>query len=1247
METAEAGADFTRTNAMGLEFTCHKDQAIAVKWMPTLVQRAKAEIPEAVVANGEKCNVELLSRKLFAKSVIRSVVIPKTVSFLPDQCFEYCENLCDVVFGGESRVFALGRRCFKRCDLCEFDVPDSCVVIYEKCFDGCSKLCRVHISERSRLLEIRDFAFRGCNISNLLLPNGIDLSSFGSMLVGVKSVVHAKSGVSTDVDGCLFAQHGTTLLRCFSSASVLEVPYWVDSIPYGCFAGSNVKTVIFGQMSQIKKFAGAFVGSSVGTVVFKDDSSDYAFEEGSVFEQTETGTKILVAQLTRNPELILGKDISAIGNHCFSHPEALKSVKFHDRCEDVELADGAFKETGVSEIVINGVKNLTAKCFFKCHMLKSVCFHRTMQLVEFGEKAFSMCGLERLCIPRGVKTIGERCFCGCTLLKELSFEEGSRLRTIGKKAFMNTSLTSLVIPPLVENVTGSSFYGIKHLVLSEDGYLAISGSFLIHLENQALISVVHLTELDLIVPATIRSIGCESFYRCGHIHRISFETGSKLDIIRDNAFKHCDVDELCLPRRLSSIGQNVTERVKKIFVEEGSKCFNNSEDIYLTRVLKGGSIIVMNTLRNNDAYCIPDYINTVSKLCFSHRHQCFSLSFSGSDACEMHEFDDKAFESSGLTSILVPVTTNRIGKACFQNCESLFEILFCKHCRITSLDEGCFSKLSISKIRIPSWIEVLPEKCFADCLRLESVEFESDDHLLAIGESCFAGCIGLSIFAIPGSVQRILSNAFSGTRLTDAVLPSQLVELGSHSFIIHTLSRINIGTCTSIRSIPVRCFYTSQLQSVEIPAQVSSIEEEAFSGCSRLTSVTFQEGSSLRWIKSWAFCRTGISVIALPDSVESIEFEAFAWTSLSDIILPCNLQDIQDCAFAHCPQLKTVRFHAAAKIAAITGDLIFLGTNLHQLTIPDNLVRFPATFLPVGCRVSISQGNRAFACDDQFVYNIDRSKLIRCFKSTSRIVIPRFVERIGEMCFLGCKEIREIQFEPFSVLKRIEPLAFTGLCLAELVLPRSVEELDYDLFANSEIGKLSFDSDSQLKSLDNEIIGVVHLVIPDNVKQIDTSSLAKVKKISLDPMNKYFTQEGCFLFNTNGNELCLVFLIDPMVVVQVLCRGCFSNRRQVKSVTFETGSELRLIEGGALRDSSISKFVVPQNVEKIENGAFSGCDYLKELLFEDSCVLTALTCGMFEGTHLDYLFISSNVRSIEANSCVTFAKLLFLQIICL
>ena len=105
METAEAGADFTRTHAMGLDFTCYKGQSIAVKWAPTLVQRAKAEIPEVVVTNGEKYNVELLSRKLFAKSVIRSAVIPKTVSFLPDKCFEYCENLCEVAFGGESRVF--------------------------------------------------------------------------------------------------------------------------------------------------------------------------------------------------------------------------------------------------------------------------------------------------------------------------------------------------------------------------------------------------------------------------------------------------------------------------------------------------------------------------------------------------------------------------------------------------------------------------------------------------------------------------------------------------------------------------------------------------------------------------------------------------------------------------------------------------------------------------------------------------------------------------------------------------------------------------------------------------------------------------------------------------------------------------------------------------------------------------------------------------------------------------------------
>ena len=94
----------------------------------------------------------------------------------------------------------------------------------------------------------------------------------------------------------------------------------------------------------------------------------------------------------------------------------------------------------------------------------------------------------------------------------------------------------------------------------------------------------------------------------------------------------------------------------------------------------------------------------------------------------------------------------------------------------------------------------------------------------------------------------------------------------------------------------------------------------------------------------------------------------------------------------------------------------------------------------------------------------------------------------------------------------------------------------------------------------------------------------------------------------------------------------FSGRRQVKSINFESESDLRVIESHALQDTSIERFVVPRLVDTIELRAFDGCPFLKELIFDEDCVITSLNNDMFEGTHLDSLFISCHVEDVEVSS---------------
>ena len=147
--------------------------------------------------------------------------------------------------------------------------------------------------------------------------------------------------------------------------------------------------------------------------------------------------------------------------------------------------------------------------------------------------------------------------------------------------------------------------------------------------------------------------------------------------------------------------------------------------------------------------------------------------------------------------------------------------------------------------------------------------------------------------------------------------------------------------------------------------------------------------------------------------------------------------------------------------------------------------------------------------------------------------------------------------------------------------------------------------------------------------------LENFESIRVDSLNWNSFSDDHFLVNKDMSRL--VFMFDMNLVcgivpkhVQVLCRRCFYQREQVKSISFEDDSELHRIEYEAFKGTSIERFVVPRLVSEIEYGAFSGCDELKDLLFDDDCVLTSLRGGIFEGLELKCLFISCHVYDIES-----------------
>lgn len=135
-----------------------------------------------------------------------------------------------------------------------------------------------------------------------------------------------------------------------------------------------------------------------------------------------------------------------------------------------------------------------------------------------------------------------------------------------------------------------------------------------------------------------------------------------------------------------------------------------------------------------------------------------------------------------------------------------------------------------------------------------------------------------------GDITEIRQYAFAyATNLISVVLPNTITSLGDYAFSnCSNLTSVTFEENSQLTSINSYAFYgCSSLTSIEISNSVTSIRDYAFDSCRGLTSITFGENSKLASIGSSAFqyCR-GLTSITIPEGVTSIGNYAF-WSCSS------------------------------------------------------------------------------------------------------------------------------------------------------------------------------------------------------------------------------------------------------------------------------------------------------------------------------------------------------------------------------
>lgn len=243
---------------------------------------------------------------------------------------------------------------------------------------------------------------------------------------------------------------------------------------------------------------------------------------------------------------------------------------------------------------------------------------------------------------------------------------------------------------------------------------------------------------------------------------------------------------------------------------------------------------------------------------------------------------------------------------------------------VVAIDKNAFINCShITGIDIPEGVTTIGAAAFHGCKSLSSIHFPAS--LTDIGSSSFGECYDLSnvTFATGSKLSTIGVNAFDACKLiTSITLPTSLVSIDGA-----------FSNC-------------SGLQSIEVPAGVTTIGGATFANCTSLHTVALK--GTVQSLGKMAFMNcTQLSSLNLPDELTSIESYAFQnCANLTNLKVPSGMSSIGGCAFYGCKGLKRI---VISSTVTNIGDSAFAYCSTPMKVIFDNCTPKISTSAFYGC----------------------------------------------------------------------------------------------------------------------------------------------------------------------------------------------------------------------------------------------------------------------------------------------------------